>query len=248
MLTLKAIFFSTYKTLILKRSLCYKPSLVLGLALLCIAQTANADFSAKVELSSSRVFRGAAQTDNNPAPSFRGQYNHESGFYLGTLVSRNDFRTRTIRSREHAYFFGYGTEINRTLNIDLSYIRYDYQRPSAGPSRDWQEVHLRIGIADNTALTLGTADGWFGPGTRTGQVELSQIHSLTVDFSLQGTLGAIVSSSDRKDYGYAELGLIYGFNDVAYIRADVNMSSGGAETMFRDRADTNARISIGYLF
>lgn len=224
-------------------------TLLLGILLLGAGQFAYAELSSRFELSSARNFRGIVQTDNNLAPSASIKYSHENGAYLGALLVRNDFRPPLGKSLERIYLVGYSSELNRTTSLDLSFITYDLQKPPVGPERDWREIHLRFSFNNLTSLTLGVSDDWMGLNEQARQVEISHLYPLSPRLSLQGTGGGVFTSdSINRDYVYAELGLVYSLGANAYVRADLSATDSQAKRIFGERADTDVRISIGYLF
>jgi len=224
-------------------------ALFAGILTLSVSPTSYADLSAKVELSSAHSFRGIQQTDNNIAPSINAKYDHDNGFYLGTLISRNDFRSPSAHRKEHAYFLGYSLEASRNLDLDISFINYEYSETATGMDRDWREIHARFNFNGRSALILGVADNWLRRGKKTGQIEFSHLYPLIPNISLQATTGIILASNARgENYLYGELGLIYGISPNVYIRADLSTTDSRAKRLFANRASTDARLSIGYIF
>ena len=64
---------------------------ILATALLAGAGVAQAELSANIGVASNYYFRGITQTDDGAAVSGGIDYNHESGFYVGTWMSNIDF-------------------------------------------------------------------------------------------------------------------------------------------------------------
>ena len=216
-------------------------------SLLAYTASSYADISGKIELSSERTLRGIAQTENNFAPSISAKYESKVGVYFGTLISRNDFRNPTDSS-EQRYFLGYSPEIAGSIGLDATYIYYDFRQSAENGNTDWSEAHLRLSFNQETALLFSAADNWIGQGI-TYQMEVNHLHSLTSRLSIQALAGiALIPEDSIEDYTYAGLGIIYGATPRVYLRADINAADNAAETLFGDRSDSTARLSIGYLF
>jgi len=219
------------------------------LFLLCLSFSVlnQAEISAKLELSSGRIFRGVSQTEDHFAPSISVKYQYAGSAYIGALFSRNDFRNPSNRE-EKTYFIGFSHRLNPDLHLNFSFVAYDFDPFLETMEPDWQEVHLRINYLRQTSLTLSHANNWLGQDS-SSHIELSHLLPITNQLTLQATAGAIFTVNDAlPDYGYANLGLIYGLNTRVYLRTDINFTDSSAEIIFNERTDPRLRFSVGYLF
>lgn len=104
---------------------------ILATALLAGAGVAQAELSANIAAASNYYFRGVTQTDDGAAVSGGIDYNHESGFYVGTWMSNIDFTSAPKASVEVDGYAGFGGDIGDTgLGYDLSAWYYWY--PGSG--------------------------------------------------------------------------------------------------------------------
>jgi uncharacterized protein (TIGR02001 family) len=112
---------------------------ILATALLAGAGVAQAELSANIGVASNYYFRGITQTDDGAAVSGGIDYNHESGFYVGTWMSNIDFTSAPKSNVEVDGYLGFGGDIGDTgLGYDLSAWYYWY----AGAGGDSQNGEL----------------------------------------------------------------------------------------------------------
>ena len=207
----------------------------------------KADFNAKVEISTDRIFRGISQIENGLAPSGTLAYQSESGAYLGVSLAKNELRVPG-NSLEQLYFLGYHRKINNSIGLDISYLSYQFDDAPNVPNLNWEELHLRLQITPSTALLLISSDSWLRR-QESQQIEISHLRGLTEKTRLQMSVGAVIPSGQSLDnYHYAEIGLIYGISANTYLRADLSVTDDVARDLFGSNADNKLRISLGYLF
>jgi len=145
-----------------------KPLLASGL--LIATGAAQADVSANLGVQSNYYFRGVSQTGNKAAVSGGADYNHDSGFYLGTWASNVDFGTKA--DMEIDLYTGFGGDIGDSgFNYDLSVWYYWY--PGAGGNEqggdlDYTEVSGSLGwnwLTATIAYTVDSENSDAGPFT-----------------------------------------------------------------------------------
>jgi len=148
---------------------------LLASALVAATGVAEADLSANLGVQSNYYFRGITQTSDNAAVSGGIDYNHDSGFYVGTWMSNIDFTSAPKANVETDLYAGFGGDIGDTgLSYDLSAWYYWY--PGAG------------GDAQNGELDYSEASGSlsYGPATLTVAYtfwsEASDINSVAQPF------------------------------------------------------------------
>lgn len=132
------------------------------------AQSVRAEVSANIGVVSSYFFRGFSESDGAAAVQGGLDFEHESGFYLGTWASNVDFGDAT--SYELDLYLGFGSELENGLGYDVGYIYYAY--PDAPGSSDFGEVYgelsyglfaagLAYTVHDSNASALETGDLYF---------------------------------------------------------------------------------------
>jgi uncharacterized protein (TIGR02001 family) len=143
---------------------------LLASGLLIATGAAQADVSANLGVQSNYYFRGVSQTGNKAAVSGGADYNHDSGFYLGTWASNVDFGTKA--DMEIDLYTGFGGDIGDSgFNYDLSVWYYWY--PGAGGDEqggdlDYTEVSGSLGwnwLTATIAYTVDSENSDAGPFT-----------------------------------------------------------------------------------
>lgn len=121
-----------------------KKSLYRALALstgILISGNALAAVSGNIGAVSNYLWRGVSQTDDAAAIQGGLDYNHDSGFYVGTWISNVDFGDDT--SYEMDIYGGYAGNITEDLTFDIGYLYYGY--PDAEGDIDFGELYLGLG-------------------------------------------------------------------------------------------------------
>ena len=105
---------------------------ILATTLLAGAGVAQAELSANLGVASNYYFRGVTQTDDGAAVSGGIDFNHDSGFYLGTWMSNVDFGSSSPKADiEIDLYTGFGGDIGDSgVSYDLSAWYYWY--PGSG--------------------------------------------------------------------------------------------------------------------
>lgn len=118
--------------------------LLLATALLSTATftgAASAEVSGNIGATSNYIWRGVTQTADDVAVQGGIDYEHESGFYVGTWASNVDFGDDT--TYELDFYAGYGGSFAEDFTYDISYVYYAY--PDADSSYDFGEATFALG-------------------------------------------------------------------------------------------------------
>lgn len=185
---------------------------------------------------SNYIFRGISQTQNHPALQGGFDYNHASGFYVGTWasnvawVTRSDYKYKDNNSLEVDLYGGYKGAFADDFTYDVGLIKYYYPGTSMGNvTPDTMEVYGAIGWKFITLKYSQTISqymvGWSGTNgenTRgSGYLDLSANYDLGDGWGVQGHVGhqKIKNYSDAsytdwklgvtKDVGFGVVGLAY---------------------------------------
>ena len=206
-------------------------------------ETAMAEFRGHVGLATDYMFRGISQTDTGPAPQGSAEYLHPAGVYVGIWASRVDYGFDDRRA-EINYFLGLQRRLHPELAIDLSAVRYTYDRPSRRGSYNWTEINLAAHVSDHWAVALGIGDNWLGRGARTYSGEVTYRHALTPRLLIDVTLGYNdASAAVDERYAWIDTGLARRFGPLDARLAYSTTSGAG---YFRDSANPRVYASLAW--
>ena len=107
------------------------------------------EFSGNIGVTSNYLFRGVTQTVDGPAVSGGLDWEHDSGFFLGTWSSNIDFGNND--GAELDLYGGYGGEAG-DFSYSAAYIHYLY--PDIQGDADFGEILLDFGF---NVLSFGLA-------------------------------------------------------------------------------------------
>ncbi|WP_018935926.1 TorF family putative porin [Thioalkalivibrio sp. ALJ24] len=100
--------------------------------------TAAAEFSANISIVSDYELRGGSETDGGAAIQGGFDWEHASGFYLGTWASNVDFGSETVREEGEVFtvtddttyeldlYLGFADSFDNGLGYDVGYVYYAY--------------------------------------------------------------------------------------------------------------------------
>ena len=122
---------------------------ILLLSILSISTYAIDGLSANVGVTNNYLFRGLEQTRGESAVSGGIDYEHKSGFYMGTWVSNADWSE--MMTYELNIYGGYSGEV-QSLTYDVGFMHYAY--PDSIIDTDFTEINASVSYG---AFTLGYA-------------------------------------------------------------------------------------------
>ncbi len=163
---------------------------LIAAALASISLPALAEISGNVTLATDYRFRGWSQTTSDPAIQGGFDYNHDSGFYVGTWGSNVEF----AGSLELDYYAGFANDITDSIGYDVGVIYYDYPGGDLGGGVDpefWEVYGGLSGDLGPVSLsgTVSYSDDYFGETGKAWYYDLGASYSLPYDISLNGHFG-----------------------------------------------------------
>jgi uncharacterized protein (TIGR02001 family) len=208
----------------------------LAAALAVPAITAHAEeaasphtFSANVGLYSQYVFRGISQTNEDPAIQGGFDYEHASGFYIGTWASNISWLTDSpgvtgysSSSMEIDVYGGYRFNVTEDIGVDVGLLQYIYpgdNDKSVAPDADTLEGYVGVSWKWLSAKYSYSFGDTFGVNDASGTwyLDLSASFPLTEKLSLDlhygkqefsGSNGG-VSNDSQASYDDWKIGLSY---------------------------------------
>lgn len=110
-----------------------------------VAFTSNAaaELSVNISAVSNYYFRGLSETDDAVAIQGGIDFEHASGFYVGTWASNVDFGPDESASYEIDLYLGFADELDNGLGYDVGYIHYLY--PDSDEDLEFGEIYGELG-------------------------------------------------------------------------------------------------------
>lgn len=163
--------------------------------LLIMAAFSSAQFSFNAGVVSDYFFRGISQTEHDPALQGGVDWNHESGFYLGSWASNVSFDGDS--DIEVDLYGGAKIPVTEQLTFDVGYMRYEYVDGEAA-----DDAYLGVTFNNlNLKYSHGFEITW-------DYLEGSYDVSLPEDFGLTFHLGHTeFSDGGLKDYNDWKVGI-----------------------------------------
>lgn len=151
---------------------------LLATAMLAGSTAAMAEISGNVALVTDYAFRGVSQTDEQIAIQGGFDYEHESGFYIGTWASNVDsnFVGNSVDPQiELDVYAGYGMELGNGIGLDFGVLQYFYPGgdfgPGASPSdaetteiyfgASFNEFSAQLSYSNELAFIASTESAWY---------------------------------------------------------------------------------------
>ena len=176
---------------------------LIAAAMVTVSLPVLAEVSGNVALTTDYRFRGWSQTTSDPAIQGGFDYNHESGFYVGTWGSNVEF----AGSLELDYYAGFANDINDNIAYDVGIIYYDYPGGDLG-GVDPEFLEIYGGLSGDLGPvslsgTISYSDDYFGETGKAFYYDLGASYGLPYDISLNAHFGyQTIDDGSIKDDGF----------------------------------------------
>lgn len=157
---------------------------------LLVSSNASAEVTANIGVTSNYVYRGLTESDDDAAVQGGLDYEHESGFYLGTWVSS----LGGGGSYEFDTYLGFATSFG-DIGMDVGYTYFSYPRDD---DADFGELHLGLSYTDFYASVAYLSNAQDSDIEGTLAYEIGAQFDLVQDLSLGLAVGYV--DYDPKDY------------------------------------------------
>ena len=214
--------------------------LVLISALIILPTTSYAQWSANIGATSNYLWRGVSQTQDSTAVQGGIDYQHQSGFYLGSWASNVDFNDDT--SYELDFYAGYSGQITQQISYDFSYLYYGY--PDADANIDfgelkaalewdwlWLQYSYVINAGDDvTAPTLDNSDLQYIEALISYDITESLTLTAHYGYSTGDVVQAWYNTNSYSDYQLS-LSKSTVIGDVSFTLADTDLADDDAKLL-----------------
>ena len=214
-----------------------------------LAQADNSPFSANVALGTDYIFRGVSQTLEDPAISGGFDFNHESGFYLGTWGSNVDFFAAGDAGDQGAdmeldVYLCYQKDLGSGIGMDVGFIRYLY--PSTD-DLDFNEYYAKFSMASGQTTfnaSIYYSNEVFGTDNDSLYYATGIDFAINKKITLSGSVGLYdFENSIPDNYVDWKIGLAYELDGWGFDLSYTDTNDDG-ETLFGNNADGKAVFTI----
>lgn len=195
-------------------------------ALVLFSGPAAAEITGNATVTNNYIWRGLTQTTNDAAVQGGIDYNHSSGFYVGTWISNVKYAPLDTFSYEHDIYLGFAGGDAVTWDVGWLYYNYDDEARF-----DFHELYGSVGwkgLSATLFLLTGTEADEFDDL----QFDFGETYYFSVDYGYTFDNGLGIGLHAGRHAGdFNE-----GFNAVPgdYTDYNINFSVGGLMLMFSD--------------
>ena len=187
-------------------------ALLLLIAVLPVRIPWAAEATGYVALTTDYVWRGATQSDGDPAVQLGGELGFESGIYAGAWASTVDIVNGPDRERDRQLnlYLGYGHELGERWVLGAAVVSYNYPGQTGNVDYDYVEYHLTGNFRDRFWLQYAYSPDLYNTGRDSHNAELYAEWALGRSLYAGAGFGYYdVSELAGSGYSYWELGITW---------------------------------------
>ncbi len=172
--------------------------------LFLISIPGHSDISGSLVFATNYVFRGYSKSDGHPVGRANLDYEHSTGFYLGTWVSSVDFGDDGFDDRanvEMSPYIGWNFPISDDWQVDTYLTRYIYDGKIFGHDSDYNELDVLVNFRDLVTARFAWSDDLYNQGSSAFDYELTGRYALTDTFEMSAGVG-LSETNEALEYNY----------------------------------------------
>ena len=196
-------------------------------------------FGALATISTEYFYRGYSKSGNHPSIRANVDYDHASGFFVGSWISWVDFEDNGYGDRSNVEFYpyvGFSHKLDDQWRIETSVSRYLYDGRIFGKFSDYNEYSASVHYSDLASLRFDFANDAYNRGGGAANIELTGRYPIFTHWSVSAGLG----------YNNATPALEY---DTLYWNLGVTwfFKHGSLDLRYADYADAGVSSEYGAL-
>lgn len=184
---------------------------VLYLSAILYSSAGLAEFSGSATITSNYVWRGYSKSDDDFAFQANLDYEHASGFYLGTSASTVDFGDSSFSDRarfEITPYAGWTFGLMDEWRLDLQWTRYLYDGKIFGEESDYNEFYGLIHYRDLFTGRVSFSENFYNRNHAAADFEMTGRYPVTDWLEFSSGIGySLTKDSIEYDYLYWNAGL-----------------------------------------
>ena len=153
---------------------------------------ADAKYSTLLQFTSNYVYRGYSKSNNVTAFQGNIDYEHLSGFFIGSWVSQVDFGDRYYKDRaniEANPYVGISLGLSENWRFDAALAGYLYDGTVYGQEADYSEIDALLHFRDLFTARFGASYDAYDCGRSTLDYEINMRYPMTATVEVSGGLG-----------------------------------------------------------
>ena len=187
----------------------------------------NAEFSGSVTGTTNYIWRGYTKSNDHPALRANIDYEHSSGFYVGTWVSTVNFGDKGFDDRsnvEIAPYLGWTFSLSDDWRLDTQWTRYIYDGKIFGNESDYNEFYGFLHFRDVATVRIAFSEDAYNRGKPSADFELTGRYPVTDRLELSAGVGfSLTREVLEYDYLYWNAGFTWYWKfvglDFRYLQA-----------------------------
>ncbi len=157
------------------------------------------------------VWRGYSKSHDDFSALANLDYEHDSGFFLGTTASRVDFGDKGFDDRaqfEIIPYLGWSFPIAEEWRMDLQLSRYFYNGAIFGEHSDYNELYGFLHYSDLVTAKVSFSEDYYHRGHAAADFEASGRYPLTDWLEISAAIGySLTKDAIEYDYLYWNSGI-----------------------------------------
>ena len=188
--------------------------------LLIYSSLSFAEIHATVTATTDYVSRGYSKSDEGFAIQANLDYEHSSGFFLGTSVSNVDFGDNGFDDPSNVEiipYLGWSFNLSDDFRLDMQWTRYLYDGKIYGRQSDYNEYYALLHYRDIFSARASFSENFYNQGSTSSDYELTGRYPITDTVELSTGVGySFTKDILEYDYLYWNAGMTYFTEFVAF--------------------------------
>jgi len=194
---------------------------------LSVATNIRAEFSATLRGTTNYVWRGFTKSANKPAVQANIDYEHATGFFLGTSASTVNFGDRGFSDRSNVEitpYLGWSFSATDDWRVDLQFQRYIYDGKIFNNQSDYNELYAFAHYQDLFTARVSFSPNYYNRDHPAADFGITGRFPLTETVNLSSGIGySLARDVLEYDYLYWNAGISwhhrYGALDLRYTQS-----------------------------
>ncbi len=183
------------------------------------SSTSLAEIHGTLTISNDYIWRGYSKTEGDFALQANLDYEHASGFYLGTSVSNVDFGDVTFDDRSHVEitpYLGWTFNLSDDWRMDVQWTHYFYNGDIFGHQSDYNEYYFFLHFREIFSASVSFSEDYYNQGHSSAEYELTGRYPITDTLQFSTGIGySAVEEVLEYDNLHWNAGLTYYYEFIA---------------------------------